>query len=270
MAVSWTSRGISRFTNWLDGGTAPTTLRLRLTTDVPTWATKAMSELSEIPTGNGYSPINVNPGSTNWSGETENDDDDARYLERRLRERGWDASGGDIPTSGDGFEAVILTDNATDPAVIAYIDLGRARTILDGTSLTIPSLALRFAEGSLPRGIGGDVASLPQQAYLQQVVVTNTWYEVLDYTTGGGYFHSVRLGNLLGPQQGDFRITVDGNAATLEGDNNNVDGRTGGFASTVLAAYEGTIRFDSSLKVEFRQTSGTGTRHAKCYYSTDL
>ena len=272
MAVSWTSRGIREFTAWLDGGSVPSALRLRLTTDVPTWATKSMSELTEIPNGNGYSALNVNPSSTNWPTETENDDEGSRFLERASRQRSWNASGGDIPSSGDGFMAVVLTDTGGNPNVIAYIDLGRERKVLSGTSLTIPSLALRFAEGTLPRGIGGgDVASLPQQAYLQQATQLNTWYEVLDYTAGGGFFHSVRVGDVSNASEIDFRITVDGSAATLEGDERNVDGRLGSATSVALAAYEGTIRFDESLKVELRiTTSAIPTLHAKTYYSTDI
>ena len=215
MAVSWTSRGINRFTDWLDGGGGvPTELRLRLTTDVPTWATKVLSELSEIPTGNGYSPLNVDPGATNWSGETENDDEGSRFLERRLRESGWDAAGGDIPSSGDGFEAVVLTDNQSDPAVIVYIDLGRKRSVLSGTSLTIPSLALRFAEGALPRGLGGDVASSPQSAYLMNSNPGTSWHDVLDYMDGGGFLHDVIAQVGFPSRQPDFRITVDGTEST--------------------------------------------------------
>ena len=148
MAVTWTSRGIARFTAWLDGDSVPSALRLRLTTDVPTWATKRLNELDEIPNGNGYSAINVNPSSTNWPNETENDADGALYLDRSSRELKWDATG-DIPSSGDGFMAVVLTESGSNPNVIAYIDLRRARSILSGTSLTIPSLALRFAAGEL-------------------------------------------------------------------------------------------------------------------------
>ena len=158
MAVFFTSRGISRFTAWLDGGEVPTGLALHLTTDVPTWSTKKLSELDEIPTGNGYDALEVDPGQTFWSSETESDAEDERYLERRLAEVAWDAAGGDIPDSGDGFQAVVMVDDVADPNVLCYIDLGRSRSVLNGTSLTIPGLALRFADGELPRlGFGGPV-----------------------------------------------------------------------------------------------------------------
>ena len=272
MAISWTSRGLSRFTNWLDGGSAPGQLRLRLTRDVPTWATKLMSELDEIPNGNGYSPLNVNPGSANWSGETENDAVGERYLERRLTQVDWNATGGDIPSSGAGFEAVVLTDTASNPNVIAYIDLGRARTVLSGTSLTIPSLALRFAEGSLPAGLGGgSVASSPQSAYLSQSSPgANTYYDLLDYSSGGGFMHHIRM-FIGGSGHPDARITVDGVASTFEWDVGSVDADMGQTTATAdrVRSIPLHIRFEASLKIEVRRTN-TSMLIAKCYYSTDI
>ena len=273
MAVSWTSRGIREFTAWLDGGSVPSALRLRLTRDVPTWATKSMSELTEIPNGNGYSALNVNPSLTNWPTESENDDEGARFLERASRQRSWNASGGDIPSSGDGFMAVVLTDTGGNPNVIAYIDLGRKRTVLSGTSLTIPSLALRFAEGRLPRGIGGgDVASLPQSAYLDQNnAVAHTWYDLLDYTSGSGYLHYVRVAQTAATILPDVRITVDGTASTLNYDDSTIDADMGAGSDQLnrVRNIPLHVRFDSSLKVEVRYAVASRIR-AKCYYSTDL
>ena len=268
MAVSWTSRGISRFTEWLDGGSEPSQ------------ATVAIDKGCSNMGNQGHERVDRDSERQRllaYQRQSGNDE-----LERQNRERrgrcalpGTSLAGTrlgrfrrDIPSSGAGFEAVVLTDTGGNPSVIAYIDLGRARTILNGTSLTIPSLALRFAEGRLPRGLGGDVASLPQQAYLSQSG-QNTWHEVLDHTAGGGFFHSVRVGHVTNSADFDFRITVDGNEATLEGDSNQVDGRLGFNTGTRLAAYEGTIRFDESLKVEYR-TIENGNFNAKVYYSTDL
>ena len=175
----WTSRGIARFTAWLDGGNVPTGLSLRLTRDVPTWATKKLSELEEIPGGNGYAPIQVAPGGVNWAGVDEFDDESASYLERRLRSRSWLAAGGDIPSAGAGFEAVVLVDNSADPNLIGWVDLGRVRTILSGTGLTIPSLALRWSQGELPAALGGGqvLPTLYNQmsVRLDGITATNTW-----------------------------------------------------------------------------------------------
>ena len=253
-------------------------MRLRLTTDVPTWATKLLSELDEIPNGNGYSALNVNPGSVNWPTETENDGEGMRFLERASRQVEWDASGGDIPSSGDGFMAVVLTDNASDPNVIAYIDLGRARTVLSGTSLTIPSLALRFAEGSLPRGLGGDVATSPQSAYLNQgSSVEDQWYEVLDYEDGGGFLHSLLCNAVVNNTEiaPEFRVTVDGTESVLGFDDPGFDYSLGQSTSSsaLIRRINLTLRFDASLKVEVRRTggpSGNVTLESKTIYSTDI
>ena len=115
----------------------------------------------------------------------------------------------------------------------------------------------------------------PQSAYLDQgTVVEGTWYEVLDYTSGGGFFHSV-VAATIGTVAGiEVRITVDGTVSSLGYDDNAVDAQPFGNSSVSFARkYDALIRFSTSLKVEVRRPTAPGAPAAldsKVIYSTDI
>ena len=127
----------------------PTNFYLALCTDAdtPTVDTNVLSDLTEIATGNGYAAggASINRDSTDFPELTEDDTNDLAFV--RLKDMSWTASGGSIPDSGDGARwAVLLDDNAT-PAnrqVIAAADLGSARSVSDGQTLTIEDFKPRF------------------------------------------------------------------------------------------------------------------------------
>ena len=112
-----------------------------------------------------------------------------------------------------------------------------------------------------------------QSAYLDQDdPVLNTWYEVLNYTSGGGFFHSVIGFPQNSTAQVEFRITVDGIASTIGYDNNNIDGEivTSTSSTFKTRVYKALLRFSSSLKVEVRRSFGVDYLESKVIYSTDL
>jgi len=111
--------------------------------------TNTLSQLGEVPAGNGYTAggIQLNRNTTDFDTLTENDTDDRGEL--KLKDLVWTASGGNLPASGAGARyAVLTTDEATvgDRQVIAYWDLVSNRVVSDTQTLTLVDCELRFTE----------------------------------------------------------------------------------------------------------------------------
>ena len=124
-------------------------------------------------------------------------------------------------------------------------------------------------------------ASQPQQAVLNQSVTDETWDELLNYSSGGGFLHHViARGHKSSPTGIDrtrveIRISIDGQTA-VELENTGPSGSLRSFASGDAADerakhYFLGVRFSSSVVVEVRRSnSAITTVHALAEYSTDI
>ena len=148
----WTNKGKYRCLEiWLRGASPPANLNLALHADAvtPTADTNIMSDLSEIPAGNGYTSggLQVNRNSTDFDVITEDDTNDRALIQ--LKNFSWTASGGNLPLSGNGARYAELTDaNATiaNREIYFYWSLGANRTVSDGQSLTLIDCESRINE----------------------------------------------------------------------------------------------------------------------------
>ena len=130
------------------GSALPTDFYVHLVSDTPTHQTNTLSDLTELPQSNGYSPIEINRDATDWdTGATEVDASGYSYI--RLKDISWTASGGALPASGTGaLYAVLTDDNATEGSrkVWAFWSLGSARSVSDTQQLILQDCELRFTE----------------------------------------------------------------------------------------------------------------------------
>ena len=126
----------------------PTNYYIHLVSDTPTADTNTLSDLTEVPQSNGYTPTSLDKNATDFdTGATEDDSSDYAYI--RIKDITWTASGGAIPASGTGaLYAVLTDDNATESSreVWGYWSLASARTVSDTQQLTLQDLELRLTE----------------------------------------------------------------------------------------------------------------------------
>ena len=110
--------------------------------EAPGPITDTMADLVETPAVNGYTSggIEVLRSGTGFLAVVE--DDVAHFAGIPLQSVMWTASGGDL---GPARYAVLRDNNGTIPSsiVLAYFDLGAARTVSDTQSITLPDLELR-------------------------------------------------------------------------------------------------------------------------------
>lgn len=152
MASGFTNRGKKLMAEaYFKAGTAPTQFYLALCTDAtaPGADTNLMSDLTQIPTGNGYTDggITIERSATGFDVSTEDDALDKHYLQ--LKDAVFTASGGNLPASGTGARWAVLTDdNATvgSRQIIAYFDLVSNRIVSDTQALTIQNSQLDITE----------------------------------------------------------------------------------------------------------------------------
>jgi hypothetical protein len=124
------------------------TLLLALNSAPPTADTNTFSELAEIAAGNGYTSggVTVNRDSTDFDTLTEDDGNDRAFIQ--MKDFVFTASGGNLPSSGNGARWGILADaNATLGSRLVYVgfDFVSDRTVSDGQALTIQNMELRAA-----------------------------------------------------------------------------------------------------------------------------
>jgi len=140
MAASWTNRGKLRAMQAFLQNRAITGFNIAFITDtnVPTEDTKVFSELEEIATGNGYSTggIPVARNAVNFAGTFEDDVNDLAAVGMALVSIV--ATGGTIPSSGDGISYLVFLDN--DPVIADREVYGFAQ--FSGTEKIVPDTGI--------------------------------------------------------------------------------------------------------------------------------
>lgn len=134
-----------------DGTALPTNYYVALLTSAtaPGPDTNLMSDHTQIATGNGYTDggYSLSKNSTDFDVATEVDASD--YALIQIKDIVWTASGGPIPSSGNGARYAVLTDdNATVSAreIYYYWDLSSDRTVSAGQTLTLQDCEIRITE----------------------------------------------------------------------------------------------------------------------------
>lgn len=129
--------------------TLPTSFYVALVTsaNAPDADTNALSDLTEIAAGNGYTTggYQLTKNDTDFDVWTEDDGNDRAFMQ--IKDIVWTASGGPIPASGGGARyAVLLDANATpaDREVWAWWDLTSDRSVSSGQTLTLQDCELRL------------------------------------------------------------------------------------------------------------------------------
>ncbi|KYK22698.1 hypothetical protein AYK24_00290 [Thermoplasmatales archaeon SG8-52-4] len=133
------------------GGSLPTNLYIALCTvdNVPDADTNTLADLTQIATGNGYTDggYQLSFGATDFDVQNEVDASDYSYIQ--IKDVVWTASGGELPSSGNGARYAVLTDDngtVANREVLTYWDLTSARSVSDGQSLTLQNCELRLTE----------------------------------------------------------------------------------------------------------------------------
>lgn len=150
--AGWTNKGKYRVLGWVfRADTEPTNFYLALLTSAtaPDADTDSMTDVTQIATGNGYSDggYQLTAGATDFDTHTEVDASDWALVQ--LKDIVWTASGGPIPSSGNGARYAVLTDdNATvaNREILNYFDLSSDRSVSSGQTLTLQDCELRLAE----------------------------------------------------------------------------------------------------------------------------
>ena len=150
--AGWTNRGKYNLLNeYFAGASKPTNLFVALVTSAtaPNADTNLFSDLTEIANGNGYTTggYSLSFNGTDFDVQTEDDVNDRGLVQ--VKDVVWTASGGPIPSTGNGARyAVLLDDNVTvaNRDVLAYWDLTSDRSVSTGQSLTLQNLELRLNE----------------------------------------------------------------------------------------------------------------------------
>lgn len=125
----------------------PTSFSMALCTDAvaPDADTNVLSDLTEIAVGNGYSAggeLIARNLTTGFETLTEDDANDYGYI--RIQDVTFLATGGPIPSSGDGARYAVLIDDSDN--VIAFFDLVSAQVVSDGQSIFVQNSELRLEE----------------------------------------------------------------------------------------------------------------------------
>ena len=118
--------------------------------DDTTWADLSGTDIAA---GNGYTAGGqaLDLGTTDFDtviSDADADTNDYGYI--RLKDISWTASGGSIPASGEGAAYAVLMDNAGSALdnnankLIAWWDLGGARSVSSGQTLSLQDLEIRL------------------------------------------------------------------------------------------------------------------------------
>jgi hypothetical protein len=150
--AGWTNKGkMSMLDAYFRNNGAPTNFYIALATSAtaPTQDTDTLSQLTEIAAGNGYTTggYSLTPGATDFDVLNEDDTNDRGDIQ--VKDVVWTASGGPIPSSGNGARYAVLTDdNGTvgSREIYAYWDLTSDRSVSSGQTLTLQNLELRVTE----------------------------------------------------------------------------------------------------------------------------
>lgn len=151
--MGWTNRGKKQVLNIFrdQGASLPATMYVALTlnANAPTVNTNTFTELDEIAAGNGYTAGGIQVGLNTTDFDTITQDDANTKAFVQMRDLSWTASGGTIPSSGDGARYCVITDNNATPAnreVWFFQTLTSDRTISNGQQLTLEDLEISISE----------------------------------------------------------------------------------------------------------------------------
>jgi hypothetical protein len=130
---------------------SPTTFYMALVTSAttPTADINMFSELTQITAGNGYTTggYQLSKNATDFDVLTEDDTNDRGYIQ--VKDIVWTASGGGIPSAGNGARWAVLLDDTVTVAsreVYAYFDLSSDRQVSEGQTLSLANTELRLDE----------------------------------------------------------------------------------------------------------------------------
>lgn len=148
--AGWTNRGkYDCLALWARGTSPAAAFYMALVKSTPTADTNTMSDLTEIAAGNGYTSggASLTRDATDFDVLTEDDANDKALVQ--VKDITWTASGGTLPSDGNGATyAVITDDNATVSSrdVYHYGSLGSARVVSSGQTLTIQNFEIDLTE----------------------------------------------------------------------------------------------------------------------------
>lgn len=148
--AGWTNRGkYDCLALWARGVSPATAFYMALVKSTPDQDDNTMADLTEIAAGNGYTSggTSLSRNATDFDVLTEDDTND--YALVQVKDITWTASGGTLPSDGNGATyAVITDDNATVSLrdVYHYGSLGSARVVSSGQNLTIQNFEIRITE----------------------------------------------------------------------------------------------------------------------------
>src|SRR5579884_1142345 len=167
--------------NVFAAGAGPATFYVALVdaSAAPSATTNTLSQLSEVPAGNGYTAGGTAVARSSVGFPTLTEDDTNNLLLLTMQDVAFTASGGNLPTSGNGARyAVLLDDNATvgNRQVIAYWDLGANFIASPTQALTLHLEAIRF---KLPSGFTNRGLKLLLQYYFQGAAMPTNFYAAL-------------------------------------------------------------------------------------------
>jgi hypothetical protein len=147
-----TNRGKLRILQGYFGNTQmPSTFQIHLLTPAtaPTAGTDAMSAVTQIAAGNGYSTggYTLSRNTTDFDTFTEQDASTSALVQ--IKDVAWTATGGTLPASGSGARyAVLCDDNATLASRNVYYwwDLTSEREVSNGQTLTLQDMQINAQE----------------------------------------------------------------------------------------------------------------------------
>lgn len=150
--AGWTNKGKFQMLGRIYRAVAlPTNYYVALFTSAvaPVADTNTKGELTEIAAGNGYTAggISLTAGATDFDVITEDDTNDRGLIQ--IKDLVWTASGGPIPSSGNGARYAAFTDdNVTQGSreVYHYWDLTSDRSVSDTQTLTLQDCEIRIDE----------------------------------------------------------------------------------------------------------------------------
>ncbi len=149
MASFWTTRGMRRaMAGVFQGESLPSSFYVALVkaSSSPTRATTVMSGLAEIAAGSGYTSGGIEIARDSVDFDTLTEDTVNFLVDLELADVSWTATGGSIPTSGDGARYAVLTNNNATVAnreVWFVWDLGGNRSVTVGQAITLRDLTMR-------------------------------------------------------------------------------------------------------------------------------
>uniref|UniRef100_A0A6M3L7A5 Uncharacterized protein n=1 Tax=viral metagenome TaxID=1070528 RepID=A0A6M3L7A5_9ZZZZ len=142
-----TNTGKSFMLNYFQGVAAPVFAVALCTGDtVATAGTLTLANLTQVPQENGYTAgaVQLTPGTTDFDVRTQDGASSKAYVQ--VKDITWTASGGSIPSSGNGALYAVLTEATTavttNRAVFAYFSLSTGRSVSSGQTLTVQDMTI--------------------------------------------------------------------------------------------------------------------------------